>query len=228
MANTNSRTAAIYLFSVLIKNSNVMSDKKTNLEAKLIYTKEVVEFVTVANEFCLLVESLNVLTREQFVEQTYKLLSLLHLKAISLPKPTNVLNAETETFMNEADWHFIDNGISEKLGSFEVFTDLKEPLDPDTSINISLSEAMADIFQDLKDFTQLYQFGNEEAIKEGLWECKNNFQNIWGPRLIIVLKEFHNLLYSDIDLAENEDKPEKDNENIKGNTASWLDGVFEN
>ena len=205
-----------------------MSDKETNLPDKLIYTKEVIEFVTVANEYCVLVESLNVLTREQFVEQTYKMLSLLHIKAILSPKPSNISNANTETFMNESDWHFIDNGLSEKLGSFEVFSDLKEPLDPETTINISLSECLTDIYQDLKDFTQLYHFGNEEAITEGLWECKNNFQNIWGPRLIIVLKEFHSLLYGNLDLTEKEEDTDSNTNNEKGNSAAWLDGVFEN
>jgi len=204
-----------------------MLEKETNLPDKLIYSKEVIEFVTVANEYCLLVESLNVLTREQFIEQSYKMLSLLHLKSILLPMPKDVNNANTETFMNEADWHFIDNGLSEKLGSFEVYSELKEPLDPETNINISLSESLTDIYQDLKDFTQLYHFGNEEAITEGLWECKNNFQNIWGPRLIIVLKEFHNLLYGNIDLSENE-KEEGAAYSKKGKTASWLDGVFDN
>ena len=203
-----------------------MLEKETNLPDKLIYSKEVIEFVTVANEYCLLVESLNVLTREQFIEQSYKMLSLLHLKSILLPMPKDVNNANTETFMNEADWHFIDNGLSEKLGSFEVYSELKEPLDPETNINISLSESLTDIYQDLKDFTQLYHFGNEEAITEGLWECKNNFQNIWGPRLIIVLKEFHNLLYGNIDLSENE--KEEGAYSKKENTASWLDGVFDN
>lgn len=205
-----------------------MSNNETNLPDKLIYTKEVIEFVTVANEYCVLVQSLNVLTREKFVEQTYKMLSLLHIKAIMLPMPKDISNANTETFMNEADWHFIDNGISKKLGSFEVFSDFKEPLDPETTINISLSEALTDIYQDLKDFTQLYHFGNEEAITEGLWECKNNFQNIWGPRLIVVLKEFHNLLYGNIDLAEKDDGVNSESDNEKSNSASWLDEVFKN
>ncbi|MCF6365088.1 MAG: DUF5063 domain-containing protein [Bacteroidales bacterium] len=202
------------------------SDENNNLPDKLIYTKEVIEFVTVANEYCLLIESLNVLTREQFIEQAYKLLTLLHLKAVILPKPKNIINAETETFITEADWHFIDTGISTKLGSLETFNDLIEPATPDSPVNISLSECLTDTYQDLKDFTQLYQFGNEEAITEGLWECKNNFEQIWGSRIIIVLKEFHNLLYGNIDLAteENKDKTEIQ----KGDSKNWLDEIFEN
>ncbi len=198
--------------------------EENNLPDKLIYSTEVIEFVTVANEYCMLLEGLNELTREEFIEQSYKMLTLLHLKAITLPKPENLENAETETFMNEADWHFIDTGISTKLGSLEKFNELIEPAIPDNPINISLSECMTDTYQELKDFTQLYQFGNEEAITEGLWECKNNFEMIWGPRIIIVLKDFHNFVYGNIDLNDVESKPEEQTK--KGD--SWLDEVFEN
>jgi len=203
-----------------------MSDHQINLPDKLIYSQEVIEFVTVANEFCLLLEGLNNVTREEFVKQTYKMLSLLHLKAIIIPKPKNIKNAETESFINEADWHFIDNGISTKLGSYEVFTDMHEPATPEVSINISLSEALADIYQDLKDFTQLYHFGNEESITAGLWECKNNFEQIWGPRLIIVLKEFHNLLFGNLDLTDAEEESQEKVEDFTSNPKKWIDNMF--
>ncbi len=180
-----------------------------NLPDKIIYSKEVIEFVTVANEYCMLLESLNLLTREQFVKQTYNILTLLHLKAIILPKPKDISNANTESFVNEADWHFIDNGISRKLGSLETYSELREPLDPDSVLNVSISECLTDTFQDLKDFTQIYQFGNEDAITEALWECKNNFEQIWGSRIILVLKEFHNLIYGNVDFTEDK-KNEKE------------------
>lgn len=181
-----------------------MSEKKQDIQEDIIYTKEVIEFVTVANEFCLLMESLNNLTREEFIKNTYKILTLLQLKALILPKHEPADQAQTESFVNEADWHFIDNGISEKMGSLEIFSDLREPFDPLTSIEISISECLADTYQDLKDFTQLYQLGNTEAVTQGLWDCKTNFEQIWGPRIMIVIREFHLLIYGDKDLTDEE------------------------
>ena len=198
-------------------------EKENNLPDKLIYTKEVIEFVTVANQYCILLESTETLTREQFIDNTYKILTLLHLKALTLPKPKNISNVETETFMNEADWHFIDNSISTKLGSLETFNDLTEPIIPDNPVNISISECLTDTYQDLKDFTQLYQIGNEDAVTEGLWECKNNFEQIWGPRIIIVMKDFHNLLYGDKDLSEEEKTSQESNPK----SENWVDNIFE-
>ncbi len=200
-------------------------EKENNLPDKLIYTKEVIEFVTVANEYCVLLESLESLTREQFIKSTYKILTLLHLKSLTLPKPKDISNIETETFMNEADWHFIDNNISTKLGSMETFNDLREPIIPDNPVNISISECLTDTYQDLKDFIQLYQIGNEDAVTEGLWECKNNFEQIWGPRIIIVMKEFHNLLFGNIDLSNEENKK---SEQQSQNSENWINDIFEN
>ena len=184
-----------------------MSEKKQDITEDLIYSKEVIEFITIANEFCLLAEGLNTMTREEFIKNTYKILTLLQIKALTLPKPESIEEAQTESFVNEADWHFIDNGISTKLGSLEIFSDLREPIDPLTSIEISISECMADTYQDLKDFTQIYQFGNIEAITQGLWECKTNFEQVWGPRIMIVIREFHLLIYGDKDLSDQNIEP---------------------
>ena len=137
-------------------------------------------------------------------------------------KPNISSDAQTESFVTEADWHFIDNAISTKLGSLEVFSDLREPADPENSIQISISECLADTYQDLKDFSQLYQFGNPEAITQGLWECKTNFEQVWGPRIMIVIKEFHNLIHGDKDLTQEEknvEEPDSKGEN-------WIDDLL--
>lgn len=193
-----------------------MSEKKQDITEDIIYSREVIEFITVANEFCLSAEGLNSMTREEYIINTYKILTLLQLKALTLPKPEPIDDAQTESFINEADWHFIDNGISTKLGSFEIFSDLREPIDPLTSIEISISECLADTYQDLKDFTQLYQFGNVEAITQGLWECKTNFEQVWGPRIMIVIREFHLLIYGEKDLTD-EKNDNKSEQNILDN-----------
>jgi hypothetical protein len=168
----------------------------------LIYSNYVVEFITVANEFCKLVENVTYISREKFIENTYKILVLLQLKAIMLPKIEPDLDYETESFVTEQDWYIIDTGVSNKLGSLETFSELREPANPESPFEISLSECIADTYQDLKDFIMLYQIGNNEATFLGLNECKNNFEQIWGPRIMLVIREFHNLLHGDTEIAD--------------------------
>ena len=192
-----------------------------NKENNIIYSKETIEFVTVANEYCKILENLNNFSLTEFIKNTYNISSLLHLKVLSLPKPEISEQLPSETFMTEADWHYIDSAISKKLGQYEIYTDLFEPLNSDTPINISMSECLTDIYQDLKDFTKIYHIAGEDVIKNAMYDCKTNFEQVWGPRILIVLKEFHNLLYGNEELKENDTE-------IKNETSAnnWVDNLF--
>ena len=55
-------------------------------ESQVIFDKNVVEFVTVAAEFCAFLERAEGMKRSMFVDTTLKILPLLYLKASMLPK----------------------------------------------------------------------------------------------------------------------------------------------
>ena len=167
---------------------------ENNLD-NIIYSKNVIEFITDANEYCLFVEKISDDSNEIFMGKSLKLLSLLYLKSLMLIKPESVTGYDVEKFVSEADWIFIDQNVTTALGGNEIFIELTEPANPNETLSISISECFADIYQDLKDFTQLYQLGSIEAVNEGLWECANNFEQVWGSRLLAILSKFHNLLH---------------------------------
>lgn len=54
-------------------------------ESQVIFDKNVVEFVTVAAEFCAFLERAEGMKRSMFVDTTLKILPLLYLKASMLP-----------------------------------------------------------------------------------------------------------------------------------------------
>ena len=193
-------------------------------QENIIYSKEVIEFTAIANEFCKLTESLHAQNRKDFIHNAYKLLTLLQSKTVLLPEIKLQSEYESESFVNEADWHFIDTSISEKLGSLELYSDLREPANPDTSSEVTISECLADTYQDLKDFTQIYQFGNPEAILQALSECITSFEQYWGPRIMIVIREFHLLLHGDADLEESTKEENRSSDQNK----NWLDDIFKN
>ncbi|NOZ35761.1 MAG: DUF5063 domain-containing protein [Chlorobi bacterium] len=197
-------------------------NEDNKLPNNIIYSQKTIEFVTVANEFCKILENLSDFSLKEFVENVYKISSLLHLKALGLPKPEISNKMPSETFITEADWHYIDSAISKKLGQYEVFTDLFEPGDTATPVNISISECLTDTYQELKDFTKIYQIAGEDEILNAIADCKNNFELLWGSRIIIVLKEFHNLLYGNEELKE--DDTDVSSEILKG--RNWVDNLF--
>ncbi len=198
-------------------------DKKEISENNIIYAQATLEFVTVAGEYCKTLENLNDFSIRQFIENTYKISSLLLLKALSLPKPEIEHKQAPQTCITEADWHYIDNAVSKKLGQFVSYTELRTPLEANHPQTMSISECLTDIYQDLKDVTTLYTLASEEVILNALETCKTNFEQFWGPRIIAVLAEFHNLLYGDEDFSEEtayskDAKPE--------NSNNWADNLF--
>ena len=80
--------------------------------------------------------------------------------------------------------------ISEKkIGSandyLEVFDEKIN--DSEGPVSVSIAENMADMYQDLKNFIILYQTGTVEVMNDALWECRMNFENYWGQKLVNAL-----------------------------------------
>ena len=199
-----------------------MGNKENEIKS-IIYSQETIEFVTVANEYCKILENLNDFTLQNFIENIYKLSSLLLLKTLSLQKPDIAEKLPSETFLTEADWHYIDTAISTKLGQFEIYTEIREPAIPDNPLNISMSECLTDIYQDLKDFTKIYSIASEDVILNAMDDCITNFEQIWGPRLLAVMKEFHNLLFGNEEISEDSDF----NDETKAQKGkNWVDNLF--
>jgi len=193
------------------------------MEQNIVYSKNVLEFVTVSAEYCAFLESVENNSKQDFFSKGQKLLSALYLKALLLPKVEAVYEDGNEKFVTEEDWIYIKDKIVTKIGSHEIFVDVFSAViyKEDDAENVSLSEIFADIYQDLMDFLTLYRIGYEESMNDALWECQQNFEQYWGNRLLAALLAIHNIIYSDTDLSDEEPKPKKDNENQR-NTDDWI------
>jgi len=172
----------------------------------VVYSKNVIEFVTVAKEYCTFVETTEELNRKQFVTIATRLIPLLYLKSVVLPKVEAELDESIEKTVDEITYAHIQDNISTKLGRFndylEVFTpDMQRS---DTPVIAFIGEDMADIYQDLKDFISAYRLGVTEVMNDALAEVVTNFELYWGQRIVNTLRALHAVLYSDEDLEEEE------------------------
>ena len=69
----------------------------------------------------------------------------------------------------------------------------------------SISENLADVYQDLKDMILNFNSANGSVMIEAIVFCKDNFKNVWGQKLLSSLVAIHNALYSsDSDFTTNE------------------------
>ena len=165
------------------------------------YSRNVIEFATVANEFCAFTESVNDFPRKDFLGKLQKILPLLYLKASLLPAIAEEDAEESpEKFVMEEDYSYILQKLSSKLGEFDSYPEIFEPGTPlgEANVEANISENVADIYQDLKDFILAYRIGTVEVMKAALWECRNNFEQYWGQKLVNGLRAIHQLIYGNL------------------------------
>jgi len=193
----------------------------------IVYSKNVLEFVTVAGEYCNFIETVNETERKKFLMKAQKLLPLLYLKGSLLPILENEYDEFTEKFVTEDTWNYYEKGIKTKLGKYN---DYLEVFDPDIGmtegpVSARLSENLSDIYQDVKDFLSAYRIGTVEIMNDALWECQENFEQYWGQKLLNALRAIHLILYDKEGIQnEDEDWVEQNEENNleEQNTEGWI------
>lgn len=190
----------------------------------VVYSKNVIEFVTVANEFCTFIESVDEFERKEFVLRLQKLFPLLYLKASLIPEIEERLPEFVEKFVTEEDYNFVHRKLQAKLGQFDSYQEVFDPMMQysDEPLESNISENVADIYQDLKDFILGYRIGTTDVMNDSLFECKNNFEQYWGQRLVNGLRALHNLVYGEVDLEKEDEEqiPEKDDEEKE--SRDWI------
>ncbi len=186
-----------------------------------VYSKQVIEFVTVANEFCKAVESVAKYPVSESLQKIQKILPLLYLKAAMLPATESILEEELEKYVSELDYNVLHQKWLQALGEHDNFYEVFDPSIQfgQETVTASISENLMDIYQSLKDFLMAYSIGNDEVMNDALFQCTYSFEEYWGQNLVNVLRAVHQLVYSNVDF-EQEDKDEV--KPGKGN-PKWLD-----
>ena len=163
-----------------------------NLE--IVKSKSVLEMITVAHEFCLFTESVEKYTQEDIFHYYQRICPLLYLKGVLLPEIEIEDNSNAERFVNEEQWESIYKSLQSKLGKQDVFYYVEDILQsPETSIKVSLSEFITDVYQDMKDFVLLFQKNLLAAKENAVFECKQLFNHHWGIRALEIPKTIHQI-----------------------------------
>jgi hypothetical protein len=191
-------------------------------QSEPVYSRHVVEFVAVANEYCKYAEHAGELKGEELLRILQRLLPLLYLKATFLPEFAPYFEDGNEKFVSESDYTLIHDAFKLKFGSandyLEVFDEKIN--DSEGPVISSLAEDMTDIYQDLKDFILLYQTGTMEVMNDALWECRMNFENLWGQKLVNAMRAIHKFITSGEKINEEDTSEKTDME--KKDKSDWF------
>ena len=172
-------------------------------KTSVVYGRDVMEFVTVVVEYCAFLEQAAGKERLAFVDTLTKLLPLLYLKASLLPK-YEILNETyySEDFVTEEDYNMVRTHIYnimwDKDDYLDVFVeDMKYSESP---ILATVSENLADIYQELKNFAMRYKnAADEEEMMNVLADVKEEFQYSWGQKVVNVMRALHEVRYAEED-----------------------------
>lgn len=184
-----------------------MTDKED-----IVFSRNTVEFVTVAAEYCAYIERANEHTRKEFTSTLLKLLPLLYIKAQMLPEDTPINDEELEIFVTEDSYEVVRLTLLELFAEADTYLDVfvAEMKYSDTPITKSISEDLADIYQDVKNFVSQFSIDINETMHDAILECREHFRLYWGQTLVNTLRALHDIEYNMPDDEENGDSEENE------------------
>ncbi|MBO4549131.1 MAG: DUF5063 domain-containing protein [Bacteroidaceae bacterium] len=171
-----------------------MTDKVENP----IYAHNTLEFVTVAAEYCALLERCDERTEDEFAGTLLKLLPLIYMKVQLLPEVDTVGDFVPSDQVTENDYNYVRSNAYSLLHDHDEYEMLvwDEDMQTEESRWCSVSEGLADIWQALRNFVAVYQQRVEPCMMDALWQVRDNFELYWGQTLLDTLRQLHRIKYA--------------------------------
>ncbi len=184
-------------------------------ESQAIFDKSVIEFVTVSAEYCAFLERQDLISRHEFVDKTLKILPLLYLKATLLPELDQMGDEPLEQYVTEDQYNYIINRVAAIMADKDDYLDVfvEDMVYSDQPIKKNISEDLADIYQDIRDFVFIFQLGMNETMNDALFICQENFKSLWGQKLVNTLRALHEVKYSQ---GADDDEEDEYNDEVNG------------
>ena len=180
----------------------------TKIQDNPVYSKNTLEFVTVCNDFCITMSYPDKTDFLSLTDYMVKVLPLLYLKAALLPE-VEVSNPEmNQRFVTQEEWEKLFLELRKLIGDNDEFWYIDPNIENTEPLKGSLSEHLADIFQDLQDFLLLYQKNSLDAKENALNEVSKSFRMYWGYRLVNTHKILHHFSVRDHDDPMGEQFPD--------------------
>lgn len=170
-----------------------MNNKDSNLNFEIENSKQVIELITIANEFCTFVEEIDKYDRDFILVYFQRIFPLLYVRGSLLPEVEEIEDGFNERYVIEESWEYVFTSVQKILKDDNKYfiwdKNLNEPIEQ------AVSENIADLYQDLKDFLFLYSRPATFAKVNAIAMCSNLFKERWGAIISNALSYIHVLLY---------------------------------
>ena len=155
-----------------------------------IYRRDVLDFVTIATEFCKQVEQCSGSERSEFVSVMQRLLPMIYLKATMVEEVEEGIGY-VDPAVTEEDYEYIRTQIAAIMRDADDYLDVfvESFRYSDAPVVCTVSESLADVYQALRNMI-------EEAIEVALFDCLEDFKLRWGQLILGATRAIHELIAS--------------------------------
>jgi len=162
-----------------------------------IYSKNTLEFLAVAKSYCQVLEDPEQLDKDKLLEILLRLLPLLYLKGSLLPQVDPIDEENLETFASETQYGLLAGCLAALFGQDDAYLEVYHPdiALADGAVAASVSERLADLWQEMFNFVEVYRQGFEDSMYDAIYSCRERFAQEWGPGLLHVLRALHAIKY---------------------------------
>ncbi len=166
--------------------------EQTTNESGVLYSRPVLDFITIAAEYCRCLESVSELSRERFSEVMRGLIPMVYLKATLLPV-VDAPEGYNAPCVTEDDYNYVRHGVSALLAEADDYLDVfvEDFKYSDTPVLCTVSENLADVYQVLRDLVEVFRGGHEEAMAVALQDAREQFGYSWGQKALGALRALH-------------------------------------
>lgn len=156
-------------------------------------------FIALTNEYCEIVENCADYSREGFVDSMMKLLPRIYITVLDIEPNLDISDAFISQALDEPTYEVVRGSISALMGEDDVYLEvfLEDMKYSDSPIATSISENLADLYQEFYNLVASLRDLNTEEQRHILSMCKENFSEYWGQTLCNVLRAIHSLKTND-------------------------------
>lgn len=162
-----------------------------------IYSKNTLEFLAVAKSYCELMDDSGQWENDKLLDILLRLLPLLYLKGSLLPEVEPLDEDSLETFATEPRYALLASNLAVLFGEDDDYLETYHPdiALADGAVAASVSERLADLWQEMYDFVEVFRQGFDDSMNDALYLCRERFAQEWGPALLHVLRALHAIKY---------------------------------
>ena len=168
-----------------------------NKKSKL--SNNTLSVIALTNEYCHAIEQCGECDRDMFVAKMLKLLPRIYMTISDVENEGGFPGYYIESYLDEVAYDQVRTAISQIMAEEDVYLEVfvEDMKYSDTPISASISENLADLYQEFYKLIQSVKEVESDARQQLVEQCKENFINYWGQTLCNVLRALNSCFYND-------------------------------